>query len=111
MGARSTSAGRSTSRRSGSGTRRSPAIPAGSRWIPGSKKPLSGLSGSLPTIGSVRILVVDDEPSVRDALDRALRMDGYKVQLAADGQQALDQLAEQALDGNVHYILNPEGDG
>jgi len=59
----------------------------------------------------VRILVVDDEPSVRDALDRALRMDGYKVQLAADGQQALDQLAEQAPDAIVLDLLMPEVDG
>jgi two-component system response regulator MprA len=33
----------------------------------------------------VRILVVDDEPSVRDALDRSLRMDGYRVQLRGTG--------------------------
>jgi two-component system response regulator MprA len=59
----------------------------------------------------VRILVVDDEPSVRDALDRALRMDGYKVQLAADGQQALDQLAEQAPDAIVLDLLMPGVDG
>ena len=59
----------------------------------------------------MRILVVDDEPSVRDALDRALRMDGYKVQLAADGQQALDQLAEQAPDAIVLDLLMPEVDG
>jgi two-component system, OmpR family, response regulator MprA len=59
----------------------------------------------------VRILVVDDEPSVRDALDRALRMDGYKVQLAADGRQALDQLAEQAPDAIVLDLLMPEIDG
>jgi two-component system, OmpR family, response regulator MprA len=59
----------------------------------------------------VRILVVDDEPSVRDALDRALRMDGYKVQLAADGRQALDQLAEQAPDAIVLDLLMPEVDG
>ena len=44
----------------------------------------------------MRILVVDDEPSVRDALDRALRMDGYKVELAADGREALDALARPA---------------
>ncbi len=59
----------------------------------------------------MRILVVDDEPSVRDALDRALRMDGYNVQLAADGRQALDQLAEQAPDAIVLDLLMPEVDG
>jgi two-component system response regulator MprA len=59
----------------------------------------------------VRILVVDDEPSVRDALDRALRMDGYKVQLAAGGHEALDALAQQAPDAIVLDVLMPELDG
>jgi two-component system response regulator MprA len=59
----------------------------------------------------VRILVVDDEPSVRDALDRALRMDGYKVHLAADGREALDALAHQAPDAIVLDVLMPEPNG
>jgi len=59
----------------------------------------------------VRILVVDDEPSVRDALDRALRMDGYKVQLAADGRAALDALADQPPDAIVLDVLMPEPNG
>ena len=59
----------------------------------------------------MRILVVDDEPSVRDALDRALRMDGYKVQLAADGREALDALAHQPPDAIVLDVLMPEPDG
>jgi two-component system response regulator MprA len=59
----------------------------------------------------MRILVVDDEPSVRDALDRALRMDGYKVQLAADGLEALEALAQQPPDAIVLDVLMPELDG
>ena len=59
----------------------------------------------------MRILVVDDEPSVRDALDRALRMDGYKVQLAADGRGALDALADQPPDAIVLDVLMPEPNG
>jgi two-component system response regulator MprA len=59
----------------------------------------------------VRILVVDDEPSVREALDRALRMDGYKVDMAADGREALDALAEQPPDAIVLDVLMPEPDG
>jgi two-component system response regulator MprA len=59
----------------------------------------------------VRILVVDDEPAVRDALDRALRLDGYEVALAADGRQALDALAERAPDAVVLDVMMPRLDG
>ena len=37
----------------------------------------------------MRILVVDDEPAVREAVDRALRLAGYDTELAADGLEAL----------------------
>jgi two-component system, OmpR family, response regulator RegX3 len=37
------------------------------------------------------ILVVDDEESYRDALSVALEREGFRVELAADGQEALDQ--------------------
>ena len=40
--------------------------------------------------------MVDDEPAVRSALDRALRLERYDVRLAADGADALDQLADAA---------------
>jgi two-component system response regulator MprA len=59
----------------------------------------------------VRILVVDDEPSVRDALDRALRLDGYKVRLAQDGREALDVLADEPPDAVVLDVLMPAPDG
>ncbi|MBV8950054.1 MAG: response regulator, partial [Actinobacteria bacterium] len=41
----------------------------------------------------MRILVVDDEPAVRRAVERALHLEGYEVGLAADGADALQQLA------------------
>jgi two-component system response regulator MprA len=59
----------------------------------------------------VRILVVDDEPSVRAALDRALRMDGYRVSLAADGAEALAALADAPPDAVVLDVLMPPPDG
>ena len=59
----------------------------------------------------MRILVVDDEPAVRDAVDRALRLAGYDTELAADGAQALDALALRAPDALVLDVLMPQVDG
>jgi DNA-binding response OmpR family regulator len=42
-----------------------------------------------------RILVVDDEASVRDVLTRYLEREGYRVEVAADGQSALRAAYEQ----------------
>jgi two-component system response regulator MprA len=58
-----------------------------------------------------RVLVVDDEPAVRRALERALKLDNYEVELAADGQEALDSLASSAADAVVLDIAMPRVDG
>jgi two-component system response regulator MprA len=58
-----------------------------------------------------RVLVVDDEPAVRRALERALRLDNYEVELAADGQEALDALAMAPADAVVLDIAMPRVDG
>lgn len=59
----------------------------------------------------MRILVVDDEPAVREAVDRALRLEGYETELAADGAQALEALADRAPDALVLDLLMPYVDG
>jgi two-component system response regulator MprA len=46
----------------------------------------------------MQVLVVDDERSVRDALSRALRSEGYGVQLAASGGEALGLLVDESPD-------------
>ena len=57
-------------------------------------------------------MVVDDEPAVRDALRRALRLEGYDVALAADGAEALNQLADGAQpDALLLDVLMPGMDG
>jgi two-component system response regulator MprA len=58
-----------------------------------------------------RVLIVDDEPAVRAALDRALRLDGYEVALAADGHEALDRLAAVRHDAIVLDVAMPGLDG
>jgi two-component system, OmpR family, response regulator MprA len=58
-----------------------------------------------------RVLVVDDEPAVRRALERALKLDDYEVSLAADGQEALDALAADPADAVVLDIAMPRVDG
>src|SRR3981189_1612156 len=50
-------------------------------------------TGSAP-----RILVVEDDPAVRQALARALALERYEIALAADGEQALDLLVQDSHD-------------
>jgi two-component system response regulator MprA len=57
------------------------------------------------------ILVVDDEPAVRESLGRALRLEGYDVALAADGEAALEVLAGTACDTLVLDVSMPRVDG
>ena len=58
-----------------------------------------------------RVLIVDDEPAVRAALDRALRLDRYEIELAGDGREALDRLAEARHDAVVLDVMMPGMDG
>jgi two-component system, OmpR family, response regulator MprA len=58
-----------------------------------------------------RVLIVDDEPAVRAALDRALRLDRYEIELAGDGREALDRLAETRHDAVVLDVMMPGIDG
>jgi two-component system response regulator MprA len=58
-----------------------------------------------------RVLVVDDEPAVRRALERALRLDSYEVALAADGEEALDALAAKPADAVILDVAMPRLDG
>jgi two-component system response regulator MprA len=59
----------------------------------------------------VRILVVDDDRSVRDALRRALVLAGYEVEIAEGGQHALTQVAAAVPDAVVLDIGLPDVDG
>jgi len=58
-----------------------------------------------------RILVVDDEASMRDMLRIVLRRDGYDVQVAANGRAALDILGKEAFDLLLSDIRMPDLSG
>jgi two-component system, OmpR family, response regulator MprA len=61
----------------------------------------------------VRILVVDDERAVRESLQRALELEGYEIELAADGREALVRLenGEPQPDAVILDVLMPVIDG
>jgi two-component system, OmpR family, response regulator MprA len=60
----------------------------------------------------MRILVVDDEPAVRDSLRRALELEGYEIDLAADGEAALARIeSETEPDAVILDVLMPGLDG
>jgi len=59
----------------------------------------------------VRVLVVDDDRAVRDALRRALTLAGYEVQMAEDGEQALELVVQAVPDAVVLDVGMPGIDG
>jgi two-component system response regulator MprA len=62
----------------------------------------------------VKILVVDDERAVRESLRRALELEGYEIELAADGQEALQLLetnGDAQPDAVILDVLMPGVDG
>jgi two-component system response regulator MprA len=58
-----------------------------------------------------RVVVVDDDEALRNAVRRALRLEGYDVDVAGDGAEALDRLAATKADLVVLDILMPVLDG
>ncbi len=58
-----------------------------------------------------RILIVDDEETIRTALQAALQPEGYEIHLAASGEQALTILNQAAVDLLICDIFMPYMDG
>ncbi len=58
-----------------------------------------------------RILVVDDEPMVREVVGRYLERDGFRVDVAADGRTALDLVRSNPPDVLILDVMLPAGDG
>jgi two-component system response regulator MprA len=55
----------------------------------------------------VRVLVVDDDPGVRDSLRRSLAFNGYEVDLAEDGQRALTAIALRRPEAVILDVMMP----
>lgn len=62
-------------------------------------------------MAAARILVVDDDPHLREVVRYALSRQGYEVLEAADGAAALQTVARETLDLVVLDVLMPELDG
>ena len=60
---------------------------------------------------SPRILVVDDEPNLRRAVEVALRLRGFEVDTAANGREALARIAQRRPDAIVLDLAMPDIDG
>jgi DNA-binding response OmpR family regulator len=66
---------------------------------------------STPPAAHRTVLVVDDEPMLRNLLCRLLRMEGYEVVEAADGQAALEIVAREKPDLILLDVMMPARDG
>lgn len=58
-----------------------------------------------------RLLVVDDEPNIRELLSTSLRFAGFEVHTAGDGQEALKQVEKVRPDLLVLDVMMPDLDG
>ncbi len=58
-----------------------------------------------------KVLVAEDNPSVREFIERSLASAGYAIASAMDGQEALDKLARERFDALVSDIVMPNVDG
>lgn len=59
----------------------------------------------------MKILVVDDDPAVRESLRRSLIFNGYSIVLAADGEEALAKVQSERPDMAILDVMMPKLDG
>src|SRR5262245_19241897 len=62
-------------------------------------------------VAKPRILIVDDEPSMRDMLRIVMRRDGYDVLLAVNGHEAIELLQRERIDLLLSDIRMPDLSG
>jgi two-component system, cell cycle sensor histidine kinase and response regulator CckA len=68
-------------------------------------------TGPIPRLSGLRVLIADDEPSVRATVRRLLERRGAAVVAAADGQEAEDQLRDERFDLAVLDVTMPGRSG
>ncbi len=94
-------------------------IPGGVHGGSGSSAPTSAMTRRRPQLSfrlacqhrPMRLLVVDDDPSVREALELVLDLNGFGVATAADGAEAIRTLAVDRPDAVILDVLMPGLDG
>jgi len=59
----------------------------------------------------IRILVIDDEPSVLDVLRKILQIEGYEVITAANGEEGLELFRQISCDLVITDMVMPVKDG
>jgi DNA-binding response OmpR family regulator len=69
------------------------------------------MSGAVAVAKGGRILVVDDEPMVRDTLGQVLADEGYVVDVAVDGEDALDRVRAARPDAILLDLMMPGMNG
>lgn len=71
----------------------------------------SAVPRTQPPAGRARILVVDDEPSIRELLSKTLALAEYDIDLAPDGRTAVDRLKIIPYDLLITDLRMPNMDG
>lgn len=57
------------------------------------------------------ILVIDDDASVREVVSEMLRLEGYEVTIAENGEEAISRLARQRFELVITDLIMPEKEG
>lgn len=73
--------------------------------------PLQNVQPLETTSGSRRVLVVEDEPALRDRMSDILRFEGFEVEIAASVADGIRKVLSDSPDIILCDILMPKGDG